>query len=124
LREKHRLRVFENMVQRKPFGRKRGAITGEWRRLYEVELYDPYCPRNIIRENKSRKVRSAEHVERMKGERRDAYRVSVGKLEVKSHLKDLGVEGRIILKLIFNKRVGGAWTRLIWLRIGTGGRLL
>jgi hypothetical protein len=39
------------------------------------------------------------------------------------HLIDPDVDGRIILKQIF-KWDGGAWTGLIWLRIGTGGGLL
>jgi hypothetical protein len=34
------------------------------------------------------------------------------------HLKDLGVDGGIILIFIFKKWMG-AWTGLIWLRIGT-----
>jgi len=34
------------------------------------------------------------------------------------------VDGRIILRWIFRKWDKGAWTGLIWLRIGTGGRLL
>jgi hypothetical protein len=40
------------------------------------------------------------------------------------HLEDLGVYGRIILKLIFSTWNGEAGTGLIWLKIGTaGGRL-
>jgi len=37
------------------------------------------------------------------GERTGAYRVLVGKLEGKGHLQDLGLDGSIILKLIFKK---------------------
>jgi hypothetical protein len=33
LREKHRLRVFENRVLRRIFGAKRDGVTGEWRNL-------------------------------------------------------------------------------------------
>jgi hypothetical protein len=39
-------------------------------------------------------------------------------------LGDPGVDGRIILRLIFGKWDLGVWTRSSWLRIGTGGRHL
>jgi hypothetical protein len=37
LREKHRLRVFENRVLRSP---KTDEVTGEWRKLHNEELRD------------------------------------------------------------------------------------
>jgi hypothetical protein len=40
------------------------------------------------------------------------------------HLKDPGVDGKIILKWIFERLGGRAQTGLIWLRIGTDGGLL
>jgi len=48
----------------------------------------------------------------------------VGKSERKNHWEDPSVDGRFMFKCIFKKLDGGAWTGLIWLRIGTGGGLL
>ena len=60
---------------------------GEWRRLHNRELYDPYCSPNIIRVIKSRRMRWAGHVRsRPMWGRRGAYRVLVGKPERKRPL--------------------------------------
>jgi hypothetical protein len=50
LREKHRLRVFENRVLRRIFGPKRDEVTGEWRKLHKEELHILYSSPNIIRQ--------------------------------------------------------------------------
>jgi hypothetical protein len=42
LRQKHRLRVFENRVLRRILGPKRDEVTGEWRKLHDEELRDLY----------------------------------------------------------------------------------
>jgi hypothetical protein len=54
LREKRRLRLFENRVLRRIFGPKRDEVTGEWRKLYNEELDGFYCPPNIVWLIKSR----------------------------------------------------------------------
>jgi hypothetical protein len=70
------------------------------------ELYALYSSPNIIRVIKSRRLRWAGHMARM-GERRGAYRALVGKREGRNHLEDSGVDGRIILKWIFERLHGG-----------------
>jgi len=46
-------------------------------------------------------------------EGRGEYRVLVGTLGERDHLEDRDLDGRIILKWIFKKWDGGAWTGLI-----------
>jgi hypothetical protein len=85
LREEHRLRMFENRVLRRIFGPKRDEVTGEWRKLHNEELQDLYSSPNIIGIIKSRRMRWVGHIARM-GEKRNAYRLWVGKLERKRPL--------------------------------------
>jgi hypothetical protein len=67
LREECRLKVFENRVLRRIFGPKRDEVSGEWRRLHNMEFYAMFSP-NIMRMFKSRRLRWTGHVARM-GER-------------------------------------------------------
>jgi len=85
MREERRLRVLENRVLRRIFGPKRDEVTGEWRKLHNEELNDLYCPPNIVRVIKSRRMRWTGHVARM-GEGRGLYRVLVEKPEGKRSL--------------------------------------
>jgi len=132
LREKRRLRVFENRVLRGILGSKRDEVTEEWRKLHNEELNGMYCSPNIVRVIKSRRMRWAVHVACV-GERRGVYRVLVGKREgmrplggprrrwednIKMHLQEVGCRGmdwielaqdrdrwRILVNALMNLRV-------------------
>jgi hypothetical protein len=74
--------VFENRVLRRIFGPKRDEVTGDCRKLHNEELHNLYSLPNIIRMIKLRRMRWAGHVARM-GEKRNAYRILMGKPEGK-----------------------------------------
>ena len=58
------------------------------------------------------------------GEKADVYkRFWWESLKKRAHFEDPGVDGRVVLNWICRKW-DGAWTGLIWLRIGTDGGLL
>ena len=77
--------MFENRALRKVFGPKKGEVTGEWRKLHNEELKDLYSLPSIVRVVKSRRMRWAGYVARMR-EDRGVHMVLVGKPEGKSLL--------------------------------------
>jgi hypothetical protein len=89
LKEKHRLKVFENRVLRRVFGPKSDEGTDDWVRLHNEELHALYFSPNIIQVRKSRMI-WARRVARME-EMRGAYRFSMGKFNGK---KPLGLPSR------------------------------
>ena len=74
--------MFENCVPRRIYRSKRDEVTREWRKLHYEELNDLYFSPNNVQVIKSRRMRWARHVASM-GERRDAYRIFLGKPEGK-----------------------------------------
>jgi hypothetical protein len=67
------------------FGPTRDGVTERWRKLHNEELHNLYSLPSIIRIIKSRRMRWADHVARM-GEKRNVYRLLVGKPEGKRPL--------------------------------------
>jgi hypothetical protein len=91
LREEYRLRVFENRVLRRIFGPKRDLVRGEWRKLHNEELYVLYFIPDIIR-------------------------VIIGfwreNLREEDHVEDSGIDGRVMIKYIFEMVRGMDWIDL------------
>jgi hypothetical protein len=122
LREEHRLRLFENRVLRR-LGPKRDQVKGESRKLHNEEVHDLYSLPSIIRIIKSSRMSWVGHVERM-GEKRNVYRLLVGKPEGKRPLGRPRRGGGIILGWILEGWDGVMWNGLVWLKIGTGVEFL
>jgi hypothetical protein len=77
--------VLENRVLRRIFGPKRDEVTGGWRKLQNEELHNLYSSQRITRIVQSRRMRWTGRVARME-EKRNAYRILVGKRESKGPL--------------------------------------
>jgi hypothetical protein len=93
-------------------------VTGGWRKLYNEELHNLYSSQSIIRIIKWRRMRWAGYMARM-GEKRNVYRLLVGKPEGKRPL------GRPRCRWIDNNKMDLLKIGLSvvdW--IGTGGDLL
>jgi hypothetical protein len=71
---------LNDRVLRRIFGPKRDEVTGGQRKLHNEELQNLYSSPSIIRMIKSRRMTWIKHVARM-GEKRNAYRILVGKPE-------------------------------------------
>jgi hypothetical protein len=70
---------------RRIFVPKRDEVTGGWRKLHNEELHNLYSSLSTIRMTKSRRIRWVGHLARM-GEKRNAYRLLMGKPEGKRPL--------------------------------------
>ena len=99
--------MFDNKVLRRIFGPKRDEVTGELRRLHDEEHYDLYSSPNIIRMIKIGRMGLVGHVEGIGRQERCKQHFGGGNLRERGHLKDIRVDRRIILKLIFKKWRGG-----------------
>jgi hypothetical protein len=76
--------LFENRVLRGIFGPKRDGVTGGRRNRHNEELRDFYSSPSIIRIIKSRRMKWAGHVARMR-EKRNVYTLLVRKPEGEYH---------------------------------------
>jgi len=86
-------------VLRRIFGTMRDEGIGKSRKLHNKELNDLYFSPNIMRVIKSRRKRWTDHIWG-----RGAYKgYRWALLRERSHLKDPGTNGRIILKWIFKE---------------------
>ena len=84
---------------RKIFGPKRDEVTSEWRKLH-YDLSDLYSSPNQLEKNEMGGACSTYGREAHTG-------FWWGNLRERDHLKDLGVDGVIILRWIFRKWYGG-----------------
>jgi len=71
--------MFKNRMLRKIFGPKRDAVTVNWRRLNNGEIYDLHSSPNIIRVIESRKMRGAGCAPRMEERKGEVWKLEAKK---------------------------------------------
>jgi hypothetical protein len=103
------------------FGPKGDEVTVEWRKLHNEELNDLFSLPNILWVIKSRRMKWAGHVARMRN-RRGVYRILVDKCEGKRSLGRPRRRWEDNSQMELQEVACGVWTGPSWLRIGTGGR--
>jgi hypothetical protein len=111
------LRVFENWVLRRIFGPKRDEATWGWSKQHNEELHDLYSSPNIIRLIKSRRMGWEVHVKRERSILGFGGETSGKERPLRRPTSRW--EDNINMDLQELRR--GAWTGLMWLRMGTGG---
>jgi hypothetical protein len=116
IRAEQRPRVFGNRLLRTVFPPKSAGVTGGWRKLHNDELRDLYSSPGVIRIIKSKRMRWAGHVARV--------RVLVGKPEGKRPQRRPRRRWVDNIKMDLVEIGGVVWTGFFWLRIGTSGQLL
>jgi hypothetical protein len=99
---------------RRIFGPKRHEVMGEWRKLHNEELQDLYSSPSIIRIIKLRRMRWTGHVARM-GEKRNAYKLLVGKPEGK---RPLGRPRHRWVDNIWMDLGEVGWGDVVWIGLG------
>jgi hypothetical protein len=114
--------MFENRLLRRILEPKKDEVAGGCRKLHNLELRDLYSlPRMIkydqVKEDEMGKACSTN------GERRNVYRLLVGKTERKKPLVKPTFNCIYNIMMDLGEVGWGAWTGLVWLRIGAGGDL-
>jgi len=109
--------VFENRVLRKIFGPKKDDETGEWRKLHSDEVRDLHSSTKHLSSDQIRKNEVDGTCCTYEAE--DRCIQSFGEeasMRGRDHLEDLGIDGRIILRLIINQYAEGTYTGLMVIR--------
>jgi hypothetical protein len=96
---------------RRTFGPKSDGVTGGWRKLHNEELHNLYSSPIIITIIKTRRMKWVEHVARM-GEKRNVYRLLVGKPEGK---RPLGRRRRVWIESIEMDFIEMEWGGVDWI---------